>query len=244
LAAFPDTPAVDHDQSWYRDLTDNAPQESVKRGHERYEKGPSAGMEGVELTVAVDLLRISLTVAPRVTPNFLSEQDPAERMPTLGPFPPARDGFVKLMTRWLTGQHPPLRRLAFAGKLIQITPSKESAYQDLGKYLPDIKLSPNSSDFIYRINRPRASTSGIRKLQMNRLSTWSVSKFMLQAHGVLGTGEVMPQQVAAELFAVSLEFDINTGWEFKELLPVRKQVLLLRECAQLATELAECGDIP
>ena len=245
MIVFPDAPAVDLRQSWYTDLTDEPPQEAVKRGHERYDKGPVPGRENADLTVSVDILKISFTVTPRMTAELLNQENPADRLPTLGPFSEACDWFVGLMARWLAGQHPPIKRLALNGKLVQYAASHESAYRKLSGYIPTVKLSPTSSDLIYRINRPRPSTSGVRGLRMNRLITWTVLKMLLQAQGITPTGEVMPTQTTAgEVFAVAAELDINTAWEFPGLLPSRKLPLLLRECAQLAAEVAGRGDVP
>jgi hypothetical protein len=243
MIAFPDAPAVDLGQSWYTDVAGQPPQEAVKRGHERFDKGPAPGMKSADLTVAVDLLKITLTVTPRITPEVLNQLDPVERIPTLGPFPQARDWFVELMAGWLKGKHPPLKRLAFSGKLIQFTDSQESAYKKVSNYLPTVRLGPSASDLIYRINRRRPSTSGIRKLQMNRLSTWTVMRMALQAQGVLATGEMWAPTIAAELFAFAMDFDVNTALEFLGMLPPKKLVTILRECAKLATEIAERGDV-
>jgi hypothetical protein len=96
------------------------------------------------------------------------------------------------MTRWLELDLPTIKRISFAGKLIQRMPDRDSGYRRIAEYLPDVRLDPESTDFLYRVNRKRLSNSGTPDLLINRLSTWSVMKVTVQARGrVPGSGEVI-----------------------------------------------------
>src|SRR4029077_16583024 len=83
--------------------------------------------------------------------------------------------------RWIKEMSPTISRLAFGAVLFQSAESHETGYELLKSYLPKLEVdSKGSFDFLYQINRPRLSMSGIPSLQINRLSKWAV--VALQAH--------------------------------------------------------------
>ena len=94
-------------------------------------------------------------------------------------------------------------RIALAGQLYRAAPDKEAACQQLDALLPSVEVDPSTSDFSYRINRPR-TRDGVK---INRVMKWSVMEQRTQViigHRVHDTGCH---------YAVGLEFDINTDGE-------------------------------
>jgi hypothetical protein len=158
---------------------------------------------------------------------------------TIGPYQTALEQFRPLVDRWF-GQAdcPELIRLAFGSVLLDPVDSRQAGYRLLGRSLPAIRLDDeHSRDFSYQINRPRRSAV-VNDLMINRLSKWSVGAFQsFVAHeGGLTPGE--------KSFACRLETDINSDPEFGRALPSRDLINLFREFVEVASELAESGDIP
>jgi hypothetical protein len=239
MIAFPAVSPVGLDQNWFRDLTGEEPKESTRKVHERVDQGSQGS---VLLNLTADLLRVILTVFPQPPAD---PEKPPERIPSLGPLNPAVVSFGKLATKWLAGQHPPIKRLAFSGRLIQPTKNHRTGYLTLGKYLRAVKVDPKSGDFMYRINRRRACKSWVRSLEINRLSTWSVLKAGMRIEGKLPSGETTgPKPIGSDLFACVIEFDVNTMPEFTGEIPANKVVPIFRELVSLAVEIAAKGDVP
>jgi hypothetical protein len=239
LIAFPTAPPVDVEQEWFRDITGDDPTESQKKKHERFDKGP---YQDADLMVAADLSRVVVSVTPRVP--ILADVPTA--LLTLGKFDHAVYSFSDVANRLLSRKDfPSVTRLSFAGKVTQQTKTHETGYQTLGKYLSGVKLDPKSSDFVYRINRPRPFAGGIKNLTINRLSTWMVVKFQIQAQPTLSSGQTLASHVVQDnLFACLLELDVNTALEYKGELPRVKMVRLFRDLVELGREIAVRGDVP
>jgi len=85
-------------------------------------------------------------------PTEVSE--PGPHFATIGDFPRTLEQFSALMRRWLPSS-PSLSRFALAGVLLQPQSDRAAGYIQLSKYIPAVRLSPNSFDFLYQINRPR-----------------------------------------------------------------------------------------
>src|SRR5437667_8331987 len=67
-----------------------------------------------------------------------------------------------------------VRRLAVGEQMLLPVASPVKAYRALGKFLPSVKIDPEgSSDFFYRINRPRTVDLNGRPMIINRLSQWA-----------------------------------------------------------------------
>src|SRR5260370_37317856 len=79
LIAFPTEPQLKVDQNWWRDLTGSQPEVSTRRIADRSDQGP---YRNLTLNLTVDLLRIQLTLFPRIT-----EQAPSSGLFTVGALP-------------------------------------------------------------------------------------------------------------------------------------------------------------
>lgn len=159
--------------------------------------------------------------------------------------------FYDLAVRWLKlGSCPPITRLALGCVLLQPVDNRQAGYLKLSEYLSDVKLSPQSSDFSYQINRPRESQAGVEGLKINRLCKWSVAlkgKLSLS----LSLGPQDKDLFADTVFhekgrqsACRVEMDINTSPEYKGELPNNVLIRVFDEFVDLAREIAEKGDTP
>ncbi len=235
MIAFPTEPPLGLDQNWWSDLTGSQPESSMRKPQKREDSG---SFEDVTLSLEIDPFRVSWTVSPRVDPeNLLSD------FPTLGAAFSRRDWLVSLMARWLE-VGPPIKRLAFAGSLLQFVPSKEEAYSRLNKYLHGVEVDPETSDFMYRLNRQRDSRTGIPGLRINRLCSWAAAKLTFGLHAVSkGTGETREVPICEAQNACVIELDINTAPDFPQPeLPHGSLRDIYAELVDVGLQAAEQGD--
>jgi hypothetical protein len=192
-----------------------------------------------EIGTVDEVNRLVLQVQQRRIDWLLVPEPPATDFATIGLFPEGLNSFVLLMKRWLPSC-PGTDRLALGGVLFQPQPDKIAAYLALAKYLPMVKLDPDSSDLTYQINRPRVSQAGVRGLRINRLTKWSVMQ--LQQLTISPTPTRVQVEGADLRIACRMEFDINSVPEFQGPLPKEKLSELVDEFALLTQEIAERGD--
>jgi hypothetical protein len=232
LTAFLSPSAQVGEQDWWKVLTGELPDSTIsqpKIGVQKQEgKFKSEKIEG-QLVLSVQISRIDWQLTPLDMPE--------SGFPTIGLFSDAMDSFSELMQRWLEIA-PPIQRLALGAVLRQNTINAQEGYENLSKYLT-FRLDKDSSEFLYRINRPRKSQN-IADLLINRLSTWSVD---LLAGFVLSPNEPIRYSLKPAEFALSLELDINTSADFSGELTPDKSPEILQELVNLSQEIAEEGDI-
>ena len=146
--------------------------------------------------------------------------------------------FHDLALRWLAlADSPPLRRLAFGATLLKPVTTLGHGYETLNGHLPDVNVHPDSSDFLYQINRRRPS-SAIRGLPLNRISKWSTQQ--MQEVIVSADGHLLQK---AGAFACRVELDMNCV-PSKQPLPKERIPSLFTELVDFATEIASVGDVP
>jgi len=163
----------------------------------------------------------------------------------LGPFTDVLRIFLGMMREWLSTAGLDITRIALGVTLRLPTESKEAAYSLVSKYVP-CPLPTDSSDFLYRLNRPRPSTSLPDHTLINRLAAWSVIHLMAVRIAVSGGG-AEAQTVSREgeaFFACRVELDINTAVDRPGNLPPAGLDALLAEFGDLAVEIATEGDKP
>ena len=127
-----------------------------------------------------------------------------------------------------------VNRLALG--LVAKIPSKGKveAYEVLSKLLPAVKLdAENSSEFVYRINRPRRCMVRDLEMHINRLSSWKALQIRRVSHQLVQGSDVA--NVSSGIISpvglwATCELDINTDaarvekfksdilWEIQELL--------------------------
>lgn len=237
LAAFPEQPAYGTTQNWWQELTGSEASECNEKRQTR-EKTESGDFAGANLLLEIDLVRVQWTAQLVYNPLEIEAE-----FPTLGPFVDRRDWFRELMGAWL-GKAPPLKRLAFAGRVEQPVASHVEGYELLNRYLRCVDVDPKSSDFLYRVNRRRSSRTGTPDLEINRLCTWGVRKQTLRVNA--SSLAMEPPQVAqSEFYSTIAEFDINTVPELPggRLPSGEGLIAILHELVEFATEIATVGDI-
>lgn len=172
---------------------------------------------------------------------LLTGPDKAE---VVGPFEESVETFVPLIIRWF-GDAPTLQRMAFGAVLRLPVKDRTDGYQKLSSYLHHVELDPEgSTEFLYQINRPRKSRSGIETLSINRLSKWSVA-FTQQATYMVQSPEAAQFQLTnlQKDSYCRLELDINTAPDIQGDLPATDLPEILNELVELGREIATNGDI-
>lgn len=123
-------------------------------------------------------------------------------------------------------------RVAFGPELIQPVPDRRSGYVRLNALLSVVEVDPESTDFIYGVNRHRMSTA-IAGVRINRLSRWSVRRIDAK----------MPDlQIHVSLSAVHVLLDINSIPDERRDFSAREAESLFGEFVGLAGEIARQGD--
>jgi len=225
LLAYPVESPLFVQQKWWQDL---AGQPDDFELHEtRHSRKVSGTFNGALLSLAIEHNRIVWEVQPAPKVGDL---------PTLGPFRDKLYRVVDLLTPWLENSCPPIRRLAFGGKLLQAAATAQQAFRVLAAHLPWMKLESIPNDFILQVNRRRDS-SVVKGLGLNRVSTWSKMNVVFSAE------PAKPFKWPENCYS-ALEFDINTAPEKIDILPKQSLTRLFRELADLGVEIAERGDIP
>ena len=230
-AQVPPTPA------WWKDLVGELPetQHTLPKQKVWTETG---SFERGQLVLAVQS-------SQRVDWYYLVANDlegGQEEPPNLGPFPEALSSFSGLMVRWLqSGSCPLVQRLAFGSTLVQSVETQHRGHQLIAAYLHSALSLEGASDFFYQINRPRLSTSGVSNLRINRLSKWSIPKWIMTQTPAIPEADFRVRQQGT---LCRLELDINTAPDFPGDLPNERLSQLFEELVSLGQEIAREGDIP
>lgn len=239
MTAFPVEPAVGADQNWWSEAaggeSDDLTQTKKRQG--RLDQGT---WQGATLSLSTDLTRIVWSLEPK--PDL--EKTPTD-MPHLGDFAaPRRDAFVAAMTAWLEKSCPPIKRLAFGCNLHHRVSDEAAGFRLLEEYLPAVRFGPDSSDFLYRINR-RMQSAAVRGLSINRLAKWELQTIAFALLEITPQAMHTPPVVPTQLtYACGLEVDINTIHDYPDELPKTSLTGLFGELVQSAIDIAEKGDRP
>jgi len=139
-------------------------------------------------------------------------------------------------------------RFAFGLVALHQQPTKKASYLELAELLGNASLRLSAaSDFMYQINRPRASKS-VRGLTINRLSRWTsvgVQGLRLQITASPSTSpETSVSPASPGLHATRVELDINSSFERHDTISAELRGPLLDEFIELAGELLSSGDVP
>lgn len=129
----------------------------------------------------------------------------------------------------------PVQRLAIGMTVLgDAFQDRQAGYQAISGYLPNLKLDPDSSDFFYRINRPRKSS--LLPTYINRLSDWSVT--MRLAASVSHAGGQVSTRTE---FRPRIQLDVNTAADYAEAIAQPAEVL--NELMETALEVTVQGDV-
>jgi hypothetical protein len=130
-------------------------------------------------------------------------------------------------------------RIAVAASYVLPQPDLSTAYSKLGTLLP-VKIAPGrSSDFMYRINRPRVFTIGEKAIVINRVSLWVAATL----HTVSLTPFANAQHEVVQT-AVQVQTDVNTVPTTDISLFTLEEKLTLAEALEaMSAELPIEGDV-
>jgi hypothetical protein len=235
LTAFPQAAVPADHGTWWAEVFGEAPDETseeLRRGRSITKATYGAG----EFVLQVLPGRVDWLLAA-------SGLDDGE-MPAIGNYVQNLEAFLEFARRWFALEDcPVLNRLAFGTIVHHPVQDRETGYRQLQPYLPSVTLDPvGSSDFQYRINRPRNSQSRAAGLRINRLSVWGVAIFR---HAVLQDwlGTVTPL-AGPPCFSCRVELDINTAPDPEIALGREQLSAVFGELVDLAREIIEGGDVP
>jgi hypothetical protein len=166
---------------------------------------------------------------------------------SIGQFPGIVDSFVRGMELWLA-DCPAVVRLAYGAVLFEQIDNQIAGYRRLSEYLTAVRIDESSKDFFYQVNRPRQLEDRSRGV-INRLSKWSLASFQPVRMAFSGaTLAIGPSAVFAPpdaiVYACRLELDLSTDATRLVEIPHDKLPQILRELANIGSEIANQGDIP
>jgi len=141
---------------------------------------------------------------------FCHAQADPEAQPTsfphLGTIEDVERWFLDLSASVLSSKDlPTIQRLAFGPMFQQPAESRDDAYKQLSKYLRFELDAENSSDFLYRINRPKNDEYKGKDLKINRVATWSCPFY-----GVQKFSGTVAQSGRLDFYSLGMDLDINT----------------------------------
>ncbi len=237
VTGFTRIPEEIEEKQWWQDVCGTEPQARIEERGQVTTWGPVPNGEAV-----LGLIVHSPRVDWKMGPAEPGEAD--DVIATLRELPAVLREFTPIVKKWLAlPTCPLLSRLAFGAVLLQPVSTLEDGYVKLSSYLHEVKLdAEQSSDFLYQINRPRASTTEGLSLNLHRLSTWSVA-LRARFHLTIGSQEIN-YEIGQGKYACRLALDLSTPADLKEDLSVAQLPALLDEFIDLAQEISTKGDIP
>jgi hypothetical protein len=238
VTAFPVPNADIEPSGWWRSTTETEPETvlvQAKLGQKQFQ----GNFAGGQLTLLLRPGRIDWLLGSAALDD---QQGTGQLIPSVGRVDAMCSRFKELVDRWLL-LSPPLRRLAFGAVISLAVSDRVMGYKKLAPYLPAVKIDPEGTrDLSYRINRPRMSQTGIKDLQINRLSTWGMAAFEVKAVSISGgQATTTPGERA---FACRVELDINTAEEYPGNLVPEQLPATFKELVDLGVEIIEKGDVP
>ena len=227
-------------RSFWEPLIGEAPEEVYNRPQQQQVREEGPFLNG-RLRVEMSVNRVDWRLLP--APGIVHHRG---LPPVVGAYDGLEQGFRDLMLRWLA-DCPSFHRLGYGSELLLPTGSLPDAYRKLDSLLRRVDVEPeNTHDFLYRINRRRASHCGIDGLQINRISTWSAVQIIETLVDVSGGGERTPKVTRQPNPGgiCRLELDINTIPEFDGELDKGVVLEIFNELVDAGNEIASKGDVP
>ena len=128
---------------------------------------------------------------------------------------------------WIAG------RLAMGAVLIEPTTNRETGYLRLRDFIKSAVPTGEVTDFMYQVNHPRDTITGIQGLRINCLAKWSVSVFQL-----IAVSAGMHTAAPPHSF-VNLELDISTSGDRADTIPPNQIIAVLDDLQVAAAEIAD-----
>jgi hypothetical protein len=233
LTGFPSAASKIEGQTWWKDIAGAVP-ETRKEKPNKGELQESGQFSGGRLILQIQPTRIDWVH------SAIEDPDSDMKFPSLGSFPNSLDRFLKSMLTWLNSAScPQMQRLALGAVLLQPVKDIREAYAKLSSYL-GIDIDPNSTDFLYQINRPKDCSAEITGLKLNRLTKWSCASLQLLEVQLDGSSSKQREVGNAQFFC-RLELDISSNADFPGDLPQRQLPRIFELSADLGKKLAAKG---
>ena len=243
LTAFPVRLETTAHRDWWSAITGEPADEETERPRaNEWRASGVADIPGVgqgALTLRIDPTRIDWLLQPVRSMELGSDFLTAN----LGPPRPTLEHFVRLMTPWLQMHPAPIQRLALGSTLTMPVTDRAEGAAILSSMLR-FEVDANSTDFLYRVNRPEPSIVLETGASLNRLATWS----LIQVETVLlavtphASADRIVRPDAGPFHACRLELDVNTPADRRDPLPDERLLEIAAELAEASSSFAERGD--
>ena len=233
LTGFPSAASKIEEQTWWKDVAGAVP-EVRKEKPNKGELQESGQFNGGRLILQIQPTRIDWVH------SAIEDPDGDMTFPSLGSFPNSLDRFLKSILTWLNSAScPQMQRLALGAVLLQPVKDIREAYTKLSSYL-GIDIDPNSTDFLYQINRPKDCSADVAGLKVNRLTKWSgASLQFLEVQ--LDNSSSKQREIGNAQFFCRLELDISSNTDFPGDLPQQQLPRIFELFADLGKNLATKG---
>lgn len=237
LTVFPISPfpEVNSELALWQNVIGVEPESSTRRKFVRTVEGFPSGV-AAQLTIDPQKIDWRFSLA-------IDLSNPPSGLRVIGPFTSAVARCESYFRTFLQSGCPPIKRLAFGAILIQPVENHEAGYRQLDDYLPAVTLSPESSEFLYRINR-KVKAHSVSDLTLNRLSTWACIRQGRTTVAISAPDGGILTETGGEEFFCRLELDINTEAGRTTPLPESSLLMLWEELVGLGRGIAERGDVP
>jgi hypothetical protein len=218
-------------------ITGESPENKIQNPRKAmlHEDGP---FKNGKLILDIQPIRLDLLYTAQA-----SDLAESKEMPTLGLFGEIIGDFEQLTNKLFSSEpFPPLQRIAFGSILTNAVKDRKEGYKKLADFLRFPIDAENSCDFFYQINRPRVIDLPTEKIDINRLSKWSVAGFEMLAVQI--KPELRPLSSSSPLYATRLEVDISTTQHFTGSFNNEALPALFSQLIDFGLEISERGDIP
>jgi len=238
LTLFPTTAGVTPPNArvWWQTIVGVEPEEGTFKGGSGAFSGPLGERK---LVLRVEPARVDWILSPTDQEDL--EQALAQGdYPNIGAMPEALEAFSGIVERFLAlPVLPDIARMAFGAVLLHGEPNRRTGYERLPNYVP-IEVDPEWSDFLFQVNKPGVSHSGIDGLEINRLSKWTIGAYQLTRVQFTGGG-ILPQTSPHRVYLFRLELDINTPPTLPGPLPRERLIDVYRELVTYGRQIAADG---
>lgn len=237
-SVFPGSNPMNQISDIWATLAENSPEE-IRFQPQQQTATAEGGWENGHLRLDIRPNQLDWKIQPNL-------QDSSNSLPSIGSYDECRDAFVQRMLKWLKTECPATKRVAYGAILLLPRSSLVEAYETLDKLLPSVSLtSVDTTDFSYRINRTRPTSSEIEGLRINRISNWTALE-IINARVQLpkNAPASVPVEVQSTVPICRLELDINTDALYSEEFEKQQIEAIFGELVLAGSEIASKGDIP
>ena len=231
LTAFLDNAMAISENTWWKDIVGSDPESTNITGSQlKVEQGMR---KDLILLLKVEPLRVDWILQAKESQNF-------NELPNLGDNAKALSTFKEITNDWFKNSKiPDIKRLAYGTRLYSIVDDRIKGYEELDRLLEFVEVHPEtSSDFLYQINRSLSSAT-VDDLLINRLTKWHVANIKTVS---IDTNAGQSKSLAPDVFATTLDLDINSDADTEKLLPIDKLIILFEEFISLGKEITVKGD--